>query len=211
MANFFLRSFCNLLWQVPFWALTSSESSKSLLLQRPAKYFLRALQRFHPLPNFFAQFWQFSAAACFAVIWRRSTTLCIVRLRPSGETNQLLLSGKPVHQGPPPLLCQPLSPNNCSPFQIQCLQMSKSCFKSTSTPPFWEPVIWSPHPLMGFSITSTLAATYQFLRSPAALIRKNLRLPTRNSKGLKQLVLFLIQNRHGPLLCTLGCSDFYLF
>jgi hypothetical protein len=45
MANFFLCSFCKPLWQVPFSALISPESSKSLLPMRPAKYLLLALQR----------------------------------------------------------------------------------------------------------------------------------------------------------------------
>jgi hypothetical protein len=56
MANFFLRSFCKPLWQVPFWTLTSSESSKSLFPQRPAKYFLLALQRPGLPPNLFFSF-----------------------------------------------------------------------------------------------------------------------------------------------------------
>jgi hypothetical protein len=52
------------------------------------------------------------------------------------------------------------------------------------------------------SIKSTLAATPQFSQSYAALIRKNLRLPKQNSKGENLLALFIVQNHHGPLLCT---------
>jgi hypothetical protein len=40
------------------------------------------------------------------------------------------------------------------------------------------------------------------LQNPTALIQKNLRLPKRNLKVWNPLALFVIQNSHGPLLCT---------
>jgi hypothetical protein len=40
------------------------------------------------------------------------------------------------------------------------------------------------------------------LQNPTALIRKNLRLLKRNSKGWNLLALVVVQNCHGPLLCT---------
>ncbi len=41
--NFSLLVFCKLLWQVPFWALTYWENSKSKLFQGPATFCLLAL------------------------------------------------------------------------------------------------------------------------------------------------------------------------
>jgi hypothetical protein len=87
MANFILHNFCKPLWQVPFWALTSSESSKSLLPET-SQILLLALQRLCPPPTLFCPVLTVLFHACFAVLWHHSTCHCIARSSSSGEGDQ---------------------------------------------------------------------------------------------------------------------------
>ncbi len=140
---------------------------KSLLPQRPAKYFLLALQRLRPPLNPFclvltsqcSRWFHCPLAPLHRPLHRQTVSI---------RWNQPVLivrEHSPLRTHPTPL-CQLLAPTKCSQFQIQCLQMSKFCFKNF--PPFWEPGMWSQHQGKGLSITSTPAATPQFLQSPAA-------------------------------------------
>ncbi len=83
---------------------------------------------------------------------------------------------------------------------ILCLKTWSVCLRNSS--PFCARVMWCPPQLMGWNITFTQAAISQFLQNSVAWIQKNFRLQKQNSNVWNLLVLFAVQNHHGPLLYT---------
>ncbi len=91
--------------------------------------------------------------------------------------------GNQSTRDPPSTALPVFGPNQMQPIPDSVLADVKILLQKF--PSILEPGMWSQHQSMGLSNTSTPAAIPQFSQSPAALIRKNLKLPSSEFKRLE--------------------------
>ncbi len=193
--NFSLPVSCKPLWQVPFWALTSWETSTEnsqihfacTTAASPASSCLPTVAS-SCLPSFTPVLAQPPAqttssqppAISAQLVWNPEVKSSSFSVR----ENQYLLDPAPSLQTIP----------DSVPVDIKLLLQN--------IPPFYAPGMCCPGLLTALSITFIPVATHPFLQNPTALIHKNLKSPKWHSKGENQQASFVIPNRHGHRLCT---------